>query len=281
MEDNRLVRVFDHIRLSPEREEAMLADLLSEKKEVSSMKQNRKRRIPAAALVAAVLVIALAGTAAAYLSRVTVAPYVDGYSVHAETGNIPLSSLPDDLLERAADSDRGQELMPFDSWEEAEAYLGLEIADNARLDQMEKGLCGMSLSENEKPVVSPSILDLLYSNGLPDQIGLQASYKEGDLWVRVDAVLMVENPAFGEDSAYSFANPSAELIGTETYVTPCGMEATIVTSQVSYAESFTRTEYEAQFILNRAFFQVKTNVKEGESGEEALTLLKEVLDAYQ
>ena len=38
MEDKRLVRMFDQVKLSREREEAMLADLLREKKEVSSMK---------------------------------------------------------------------------------------------------------------------------------------------------------------------------------------------------------------------------------------------------
>lgn len=66
MEDKRLKRVFDQVKLSREREEAMLADLLNEKKEVSGMKQMNRRRIPAAAFVAAVLVIALAGTALAY-----------------------------------------------------------------------------------------------------------------------------------------------------------------------------------------------------------------------
>lgn len=50
MEDKRLKRVFDQVKLSPEREEAMLADLLNEKKEVSGMKQtNSRHRIPAAA----------------------------------------------------------------------------------------------------------------------------------------------------------------------------------------------------------------------------------------
>lgn len=63
MEDKRLKRVFDQVKFSREREEAMLADLLTEKEEVSSMKQKNRRRIPAAVLVAAALVIALAGTA--------------------------------------------------------------------------------------------------------------------------------------------------------------------------------------------------------------------------
>ena len=42
------------------------------------------------------------------------------------------------------------------------------------------------------------------------------------------------------------------------------------------------TNYEAQFILNDATFRVGTSVNERQaSGEEALALLKEVLDAYE
>ena len=141
MEDKRLKRVFDQVKLSPEREETMLADLLAEQKE-DTMKQKNRRRIPAAAIAAAVLVAVLAGTAMAYFSRVTVAPYGDegGYSVRAETGNVPLSELSEDVLQRAAEASVSGELLPFQSWEEAEEYLGLDIADNARLEQMEKSL---------------------------------------------------------------------------------------------------------------------------------------------
>ena len=63
MERQKLNRVFNQVKLSQAREETMLADLLNGKKEVSSMKQTNRRRIPAAALAAAVLVIALTGTA--------------------------------------------------------------------------------------------------------------------------------------------------------------------------------------------------------------------------
>ena len=255
------------------------------KTEVLNMKREenvtKRRRIPAAALVAAVLVIALAGTAAAYLSRVTVTPYGDGYSVQSEAGNVPLASLSEDVLQRAAAAESRAEIMPFDSWDEAEAYLGLNIADNARLDQMEKGLWGMSLGESEKPVVAPSIVDLRYNNGLPDTITLIASYHEGDFSVKAEAVLMVEDPTYGEDRVYRFANPMAEMSGTETYVTPSGIEATIVASRVVYRADTVRVEYTAQFVLHQASFSVRISVDEGESSEDALILLKEILDAYK
>lgn len=257
------------------------------KMEVLNMKRGEnmrpRRRIPAAALAAAILVIVLAGTAAAYLSRVTVAPYgEEGYSVRAEAGNVPLASLSEEVLQRAGAAGGRAEALPFQSWDEAEAYLGLEIASNGRLARMEKGLWGMSLGdEKEEPVVAPCIMDLRYSKGLPDTITLIASYLEDGFSVKEEAVLMVEDPTFDQDRIYHFANPVAVVSGTETYRTPGGIEATIVTSRVVFLADFVRMEYTAQFVLHQASFSVTISAGEGDSGEDALALLKEILDAYE
>ena len=284
MEDKRLKRVFDQVKLSREREEAMLADLLNEKKEVSGMKQMNRRRIPAAAFVAAVLVIALAGTALAYFSLVTVAPYGDegGYSVRAETGNVPLSELSEDVLQRAAEASVSGELLPFQSWEEAEEYLGLDIADNARLEQMEKSMRAMSLGEDDSPVLAPCLLLLwYYGSGRPDTIDLSACYEEGDYAVNVEAVLLVEDPDFDWERSYHFANAGAEMSGAEQYVTPGGLETTIVTSRETFREDAVFTKCEAEFVLGRASFRVWISVPDGDSVEGPESLLKEVLDAYR
>lgn len=66
MKNKRIVRVFDQVMIDPERENLMLAELLREEKEIADMSENRKRRVPTAALAAAVLVaVVLAGTALA------------------------------------------------------------------------------------------------------------------------------------------------------------------------------------------------------------------------
>lgn len=252
--------------------------------EVMNMKREKIkhiRKFPRAALIAAALAFALVGSAAAYLSQVRVAPCGDGYSVQSETGSIPLASLPEDLLRRAEKAGQGQEILPFQSWDEAEAYLGLEIADNDRLDRMEKGLWGVSLGESDKPVTAPVIMRLQYRDGLPDAVILTASYVEGDVSVMAEAALMVEDPSFDKDRSYHFANPAMELKSVETYVTPGGMEAAVVACRAVYREDWARTEYYGQFVLNHAAFRVKTGADEGEAGEDALALLKEILDAYQ
>ena len=64
MANKKLDRVFDRVKLSSQWEEAMLADLLSETKEVAGM--NKKRKISTTALAAAaVAAVLLAGTALA------------------------------------------------------------------------------------------------------------------------------------------------------------------------------------------------------------------------
>ena len=99
MEDQKLNRVFDRVKLSRSREEAMLADLLREEKEVANMKNTRKRRLPAAALAAAVLIVVFAGTALAggYFGRLDVSPvggdYKNGYHVQGAYQNILRESL--------------------------------------------------------------------------------------------------------------------------------------------------------------------------------------------
>ena len=283
MESRKLARVFDRVRLSREREDAILAGLMKEhNEEVPNMKQTARRRVPAAALAAAVLAVVLAGTAvAAYLSRLTVTPYEAGYKVRTEAKNIPQESLPEDLRERAAALGGKSTHLPFDSWDEAEAYLGREIADNPRLDQMETRLCGGVASGDAETVEAPCVILLSAHNGLPDIIEMDACYAENRCYLSVNAMLIAKNPLLGGDKAVGFVNTMADLTGTETYVTPSGLETTIVTSREDVLGTV-YTKYEAQFILNDATFRVGTSVDEQQqSGEEVLELLKEVLDAYQ
>lgn len=281
MKDKGLARVLDQVKLAPEREKAILADLLSEKREALSMKQTNRRRILAAALVAA-LVAALAGTALAveYFERVNVAYVGEGYSLEANAKNIPLSNLSEEVLQRGKAAGNSAEIMSFDSWTEAETFLGLEIADNVRLDQMEKGLWGMSLSEGP-PVFAPCLVLLRYQNSLPYEIDLHTNYCEEDISISERIVLMLEDPTWEEERSYNLLNPLAGTSDFETYVTPSGMEVTIITSHPSFREDWTVTQYEAEFILNGAFFTVSTKVNEGEPTEPALAALKKILDAYE
>lgn len=296
MEDKRLKRVFDQVKLSPEREEAMLADLLNEKKEVSGMKQiTSKRRIPAAALAAA-LVIALAGTAlaAAHFGRLEVFPaeggYESGYSVWGAYQNIPPERLSKELLDYAAQADGGEEgKWTFDSWSEAEEFLGLELADNALLEAMPheewEPHCEYCLGPKD---VGRCTVETHFSLGLPDVISLSAGYFEdeyADFCVNVFAYLRVkgaekEDVPFGLGSEMNLKNAKAE-----EYVTPGGLKVTIIATEYSAISELDGavkmcSAYNAYFTLNDAMFWLRTDFNE-ENAAVILEQLKQVLDAYE
>ena len=130
-----LHRVFDRVRLAPEREEAILADLLDGKREVSGRKhvEHKKPRVPAA-LAAAVLAAILTGTAfAAVMERLEIRIFPDaeepGYTLDAVfMERYPLSAFSSALLE--ASETRGSLAVvkrQFGSWAEAEGFLGEDV----------------------------------------------------------------------------------------------------------------------------------------------------------
>lgn len=294
MEDKRLKRVFDQVKLSPEREEAMLADLLAEKKEVSRMKQTNRRRIPAAAFVAAVLVVVLAGTAlaAGYFGQLDIEPvngdYENGYKVTGAYQNISPEQLSEEVLEAAREGSGCRE-WTFDSWPEVEEFLGLEIADNAMLEEMAQ-------SEWEPPhecdatpeEVRRCTVQMYHSLGSPDEFCIYSSYfgdyfEEGPFGVNVMVLLKVKTEEEG-DIPVVFRQENIENVSEEQYVTPSGMEVTIITrdSDVGRLDgtSFKQSTYAAHFTLNNAMFVVYANFSE-DTANSTLCLLKQVLDAYE
>ena len=296
MEDQKLNRVFDRVKLSPEREEAMLADLLREKKEVSSMKQTTGRRIPAAALAAAALVITLAGTAVAvgYFERLDILPvagnYENGYEVTGAYQNIPLERLSEAVLAHAAQADGGIDELIFSSWSEAEEFLGLEIAGNPMLEEMAQSEWRLLHECDAAPEdVRRCTVQMCYSQGLPDQIMLRASYwgdyfEEGPFGVNVLAFMRVKEAEETQDMPVTINSRDIEVVNEEKYMTPKGIDATIITQigtgTTLDGSSYRQHSYFAYFSYNNVMFQVITNFNE-ENADTALYLLKQVLDAYE
>lgn len=262
------------------------------KTEVLNMKREenatKRRRVPAAALVAAILVIVLAGTAVAaeyYINRknVTVEPmegsYENGYSVKGDMENIPVESLSKAVLERAAQSETENDILPFDSWSEAEAFLGLEIANNARLEKMQTKETWIQIAD-EPRVSGNCLLRLQYDENGPDMIQLLADYRENDIIISTEAVLRIKSSEAAQRS-FAKSNRVYTPVSTETYITPSGLEATVITSSVSSESGDEYFSYEAYFMKNKAYFSVSSAAAGGKPSDEALRLLKEILDAYE
>lgn len=296
MEYKDLNRVFDQVKLPREREDAILADLLGSKEEVADMRENKRRRIPAAAL-AAVLVLVLAGTALAaeYFGKVEI-KFVDdlfgskdGYFAYGPDDRIPADSLPEGVLALCADLRRLEfARLPFSSWSKAEEYLGIELADNAVLDQFvkyngiryegtspsghpekRKAHCLMTVSANEQH--------------LPGRVVLETTAVKGNCTVIQLVQLLTDAADEGDKTGIGTAFDGETAF--REYVTPNGLEV-VIYSEVIPDGIRSHVGYMAHFVKNGAFFTVELLANEnwridGSKFYDPWETLTEILDAYE
>lgn len=285
MENTKLNRVFDQVKLSREREEAMLADLLNEKKEVSGMKQtNSRRRIPAAALVAAVLVAVLAGSAIAvgHFGQVDVVPREQdihgnagsSYNVYGNYDRIQAESLSEEVWAYGKDSGEYDAVdLPFDSWRECTAFLGLDLGGNSILEQLPQGKGGIYF-EGE---IVPNLMHIGYAEETPVVIRIISSYAGENYSVEEDVTLRTEeNYISGEDMRM---NTYGEVT-YEDYVTPGGMAVKIIIDDMREAE-FRTIRYIAHFSKDNALYMLDFSPYIEKPNPGGLDELKAILDAYE
>ena len=313
MDDKRLQRVFAQVKPDPAREEAILTDLLKEKKEAEAMKhgENRtyKRKIPAA-LAAAVLVLALAGTALAVeiIQRVSVTMMnpdeenvsTEGFQVDIQAGAVPLESVPEEARERVARSEEDLGLWAFQSWTEAAEYVGLDLPENPVLAIQPKEIMTVWSEEPEPSERGKCLVGYAsaVSEGthLPTEIFLSANYKKGEIQVYTHFHVDIDFPGVeellpnGRTLGEGWVNIRADRgeypivdarYATEEYVTPSGLTAQLITSSgrqnmPGFTHEIASTG--AYFVWHDATCFVSCK---GPDPEARLTYLKQILDAYE
>lgn len=314
---------FDGVHAS----QRLKAEVLNMKREENATK---RRRIPAAALAAAILVIALAGTAVGRdywinaSGKITVDPSSgddeQGTRISTAVEFVPVEKLSDAVLKRAEQVDIGSDILAFNSWSEAEEYLGLEISNNARLDQMDPvpqtagELMGITPEDGEDPAVSGNcLLRLGYVHKKPMTLHLVAAYREEDILVYTSASLHTDlgqkedhtgtpsdNWAPPEDDAgaaegtyaYDGAYDSRSGGVYSMYSNPDLREndieiyvtsrglETVIISAVDPGETG-HFAYICHFVKDSAEFMVGVKGEAADDQSAAgLALLKEILDAY-
>lgn len=280
---------------------------LIEEADMAVSRSHRAWKKPA--LIAACLCLVLAGTVGAIeLAKVTVGDVFIGkrqedqqveygaYSYSASLAAVPVSSLSELLLSDTAacvESTGGEVVdlfgdpaymchtfsKEFDSWEKAEEYLGIDIADNSLLAGAEPlmptpdqgGYCNIWVSargnEGEAAYSLPSDVQMIasYLVEYGDSEGIMKDCK-----VNLRAMVMTETYPHDRESApfhYSYGY-EVDAIDQETYVNSSGLEAAIV-SVVSGG----RTEYQAYCVINGVLLCIDT-VGGGE------TVIRQVLDGF-
>lgn len=205
--------------------------------------------------------------------------------------NIPLRELSpaiQEIQEQYKDEDWYGENLAFDSWEEAEEYIGRELADNALLAQAEytrlqygpephvEGNCivGPFFTYGELSSMDVAArYSLPYPNAKMGEINNIIMEVEADLYIGYDLPM---NPdyAFIDNGYWAVA-------GQESYLTVNGLEAVIIdVKDVRDGEIQSDGSYHAFFFLRGVRFKLKVGYW-GDRAEPILTTLKQVLDAYQ
>lgn len=266
-----------------------------------------KRSVPAAALIAAVLVAALAGTALAveYFGRVDVeigeflGTHKKGYNVYMPEERIPVGWLSDEVLAAAPGAGASRYVkLPFDSWSDAEAFLGLEVADNAELEQMWKRRLvyetyrpGASLAQAQKK--SPCLVSIVYSpQQLPENISIRTCYQKNNCFITESAAMITDCATDYYKEIIGISVPMQNGAEFQEYVTPSGMEVTIYKAVTSDSRQNNReydsTQYNAHFVKNGALFTLSLYSDEAyQIGRESVVFydpwetLIEILDAYE
>ena len=257
-----------------------------------------KRRIPPAALIAAILAAILAGTALAaeYLSGFKIewlsgfkdpAGALDGYSVALGNIRFPAEELSDEVFaigEEIGDVHYPNRQLAFDSWAKCWEFLGVEPADNTRLAEMQKSTCSIG---QEKSHVW---LQLYYAPILPSSIHADAYYRQGnDITVSQGVSIRTQYDIWDQEQwDYLVPQEEGDTLEYEAYTMPGGIEALLFrrTYETTYQEE-PFSDFDccyAYFIKNNMRYSLDVSVR-SEPGEVpetgAVELAKEILDAYE
>lgn len=299
----------DSLCFSGEEKERMMKNLM-ERQEQRPAKRRGIRPLRAG-LIAAALCLALVGTGFAvnaissftevrtvYVERENSenldVKTVSGYTIDT-SGRVyfPKSALSEEARNR--DSSH----VGFDSWEDAEEYLGLSIADNPVLEQAVPQRtsvsgdgyynCSVTFfgSINEPTVVELSACYFFAPDGVKiytQSDGSQCIWMFPDEpLIRVKAIANVYmedyDKAWERPTTHYFANGGEVL--QENYVTPNGLEAVIFTIPYVSGSRAGKTDYEVYFTLNGVEFNlIAYDYSDASDLEFAVETMKEILDAY-
>lgn len=261
--------------------------------------KKRRPRTVKWAMIAACLCMALVGTAAAagaFPKLIVTDAFqavrpdgkeISGYTVQGGVVEIPLEKLSDEARTFAAEQMRLPATKDCESWSAAEEFIGIEVANNSVLDQLEPAESSVSYDGKEIPfrcgvTISgrcdePSCIELkvAYRLDFAREPGISQGGFANDIGIGVSAMLYMDSSySLETDAEQQYRFQGIKGVTTETYVTPGGLE-TVIATMPREKETF----YFAHFVLNGARFEIFAG--HGPDPEQTLEVLKQVLDAFE
>lgn len=167
----------------------------------------------------------------------------------------------------------------FDSWNELEEFLGLNIIDNPILDQAEPAVHDNNFSLGGRTETGSCFVGFFGNLQEPDFVYLNAVYKlkthdNRHFYLSLSSSLETAPRELDERrSGRVFWKQGEEQIAltTEDYTTPSGLQTVFVTTSSGNIGAF--------FQVNSAYFELSAYCDD-EHMDEGIRIVKEVLDAF-
>lgn len=158
------------------------------------------------------------------------------------------------------------------TWEEAEAFLGIDLMDNFLLSQTQKINSRYPIDET-----APHCYGSVYgAEGTIHGANLHAHYRLGNAAVKVTAQLYTEHSRIAKaDMFMGHGFMDGTTLDTQLFISESGLRFKIVTATFPNGA----ISHYAQFSHRGAAFTVTAS--SGTNGAYSLSTLKEVLDAFQ
>lgn len=249
--------------------------LLDAKAPVSRKKHLSKWGVILAACLCVVLAMGVA--AAGVMGLISVHSYTRGdgkvvsyYEKERTVHTIPLERFSEEALAFAASQMSLPAIRVCESWDEAEEFLGLEVADISAPHGLAPTEMSVQLGGRSE-VTYHCAVSFVGRCDAPTFVDLYAAYKLNGVWIGVEATIATDQSQMREGSEIRtfLGDSSAEVI---SWITPHGLEATVV----KYPDN---EMYIGEFILNGIYFRFTAFGKM--KPEKALSAMVELMDSFK
>lgn len=227
MKQHELNQMLEALTPDPEREQELLDKFLQDgtRRKMSMRSAKKWKRFVAAAIAVALLTTGITALAVSlYRTQISKA---DENGIIWLSGGIaysPLDSLSDEMK-----SQKGPDVFSFDSWDEAEEFIGLDLMNNPVLDNSPAEHYSVQITEGDKQVNDQF---LVTTSANLEQITARGCYEIGEVDVNVESAVFTDQKAAldenWDEKFLGYAFPEETKLEWESYTAPSGLEAQIM-----------------------------------------------------
>lgn len=184
----------------------------------------------------------------------------------------------------------GNKTVAYDSWEEAEAEMGIDLITNSILsDEETHPEKSYDLQMNSEGHILGSNLHHCFADyeGKDGQLyraAVTAAYTRNGMYITVSTTVTAEHPEIPQEKevelhrrGITYLQEDVEQMSQEQYAAKNGINATIIEVDWTIVRA---TDYEASFSANGASYRITVSPNAPDQGAQAKALLIEILEGF-